>query len=337
MSADRPQTSRQRFLIIQTAFTGDAILSTAVVEKLAAALPGSSVDVLVRKGNDGLFEGHPHIRRLYVWDKSRGNKYRTLWPLMKQLRANHYDVCMKLQRHTTTALIALNCAARETVGFSGSMLSRFFTRQFPRRMNASAGLTHEVDQYLRLLTGIVPDVSRVLPRLYPSPKDFKRVKTEGPYVTVAPASVWFTKQYPAEKWGKVIDRINPATTVRLIGAGADRDMCERVRACTNHPKVENCAGMFTLLQSAALMKGAVMNYVNDSAPLHLATAMGAPVTAVFCSTVPAFGFGPLGPNGRVVESEEKLSCRPCGIHGRRRCPRGHFKCAEIPAQRIATS
>ena len=78
---------------------------------------------------------------------------------------------------------------------------------------------------------------------------------------------------------------------------------------------------------AALMEGAAMNYVNDSAPLHIASAMNAPVTAVFCSTVPAFGFGPLRENGRVVETTEKLDCRPCGLHGHRACPKGHFRCA----------
>jgi heptosyltransferase II len=81
------------------------------------------------------------------------------------------------------------------------------------------------------------------------------------------------------------------------------------------------------LGTAALMEGAQMNYVNDSAPLHIATAMNAPVTAVFCSTIPAFGFGPLNPNGRIVELTEKLDCRPCGLHGYAACPKGHFKCA----------
>ncbi len=75
------------------------------------------------------------------------------------------------------------------------------------------------------------------------------------------------------------------------------------------------------------MEGAAMNYVNDSAPLHIASAMNAPVTAVFCSTVPAFGFGPLRENGRVVETKEKLDCRPCGLHGYKACPKGHFRCA----------
>jgi heptosyltransferase-2 len=75
------------------------------------------------------------------------------------------------------------------------------------------------------------------------------------------------------------------------------------------------------------MKDAVMNYTNDSAPLHFASAINAPVTAVFCSTVPSFGFGPVRDNGCVVETKEQLSCRPCGLHGHKTCPQGHFKCA----------
>jgi heptosyltransferase-2 len=75
------------------------------------------------------------------------------------------------------------------------------------------------------------------------------------------------------------------------------------------------------------MKDAQMNYVNDSAPMHLAGAVQAPVTAVYCSTLPKFGFAPFLPNGKILETEELLSCRPCGLHGKSSCPEGHFKCA----------
>jgi heptosyltransferase-2 len=83
----------------------------------------------------------------------------------------------------------------------------------------------------------------------------------------------------------------------------------------------------SFLQTAALMKDAKMNYVNDSAPLHLASSVNAPVTAIFCSTVPEFGFGPLSDNSYIVETEEDLDCRPCGLHGFAKCPKTHFKCA----------
>jgi heptosyltransferase-2 len=324
------------FLIIQTAFTGDAILATALIEKIASTIPGAEIDLVVRKGNEGLFTGHPYLRSLFVWDKRGGGKYRSLVDIIRKARANRYDICCNLQRYTTTAILALLSRARMVVGFSGSPLALWYTRSIARRMDAAAGLTHEVDLYLRLLEGVVPDTGRVLPRLYPSREDVDSVRRTGPYVTIAPASVWFTKQYPAGRWSEVIGRISRDLTVLLIGGPADREICENIRAGAPRDNVENMAGAHTFLQSAALMKHAVMNYVNDSAPLHIATAMGAPVTAVFCSTIPAFGFGPLGPNGRVVETDEPLGCRPCGIHGKRSCPEGHFRCADIAADRIVT-
>jgi heptosyltransferase-2 len=82
-----------------------------------------------------------------------------------------------------------------------------------------------------------------------------------------------------------------------------------------------------MLQSAALMKDARMNYTNDSAPMHLAASVNAPVTAIFCSTVTDFGFGPLSDNSHVAEIREPLECRPCGLHGHKECPRKHFRCA----------
>jgi heptosyltransferase-2 len=91
--------------------------------------------------------------------------------------------------------------------------------------------------------------------------------------------------------------------------------------------VINLCGQLSFLQSAALMKDALMNYVNDSAPMHFASAVNAPVTAIYCSTLPAFGFGPLSDNSRVVEIRENLYCRPCGLHGKKACPEGHFRCA----------
>ncbi len=324
------------FLIIQTAFTGDTILATAVIEKIVFFFPNASIDVLVRKGNEEIFENHPYIRRLYTWDKHNG-KYLQFFNLSERIRTTKYDYCINLQRHYTTSLLTLLSGAHETVGFSTNPLSLFYTRRFPYRLDAAVGLTHEVDLFLQLLTGIVPSTERVKPRLYPSTDDYLRVMPNGPYVTVAPTSIWFTKQYPLEKWVEVINLFDSNTTVYLIGGKSDKDACELIKKQSRHPCVKNLAGELTLLQAAALMKKAKMNYVNDSAPLHLATAMDAPVTAVFCSTIPSFGFGPLGENSRIVETKEKLSCRPCGFHGKKKCRLGNFKCAQIPADEVVGS
>ena len=86
------------------------------------------------------------------------------------------------------------------------------------------------------------------------------------------------------------------------------------------------AGKLSILETAALFKDSERVYVNDSAPLHIASAMNTPVTAFFCSTVPDFGFYPLSDDSVIMENNS-LDCRPCGIHGHKSCPLGHFKCA----------
>lgn len=164
------------------------------------------------------------------------------------------------------------------------------------------------------------------PKLYPPAADVEKMKdykTDN-YVCMAPASVWFTKQLPKEKWIELCDRLADKT-VYLLGAPGDVGLCEEIKKGSKNKNINVLAGKITFLESCALMKDAEMNYVNDSAPLHLASSVNAPTTAFFCSTVPKFGFGPLSDQSKIIEVSN-LTCRPCGLHGYRTCPQGHFKC-----------
>jgi heptosyltransferase-2 len=140
--------------------------------------------------------------------------------------------------------------------------------------------------------------------------------------------VWFTKQFPVEKWISFILALPKNTTVYLLGAPGDDALCESIKAATASCNVINLSGLLTFLQSAALQQKAVMNYVNDSAPMHFCSAVNAPVTAVYCSTIPGFGYGPLSTLSFIVETAQNLSCRPCGLHGHKACPQQHFNCAK---------
>ena len=167
------------------------------------------------------------------------------------------------------------------------------------------------------------------PRLYPTKTQHEKVAgfQQSPYVCLAPTSVWFTKQFPLERWAQLIDGLDPNGTVYLLGAPGDQAALDQLKEQTNHAQVKNLAGKLSLLESAALMEKAQLNMVNDSAPLHLASAMNAPVLAFFCSTVPEFGFTPLSDRHWIAQTNENLDCRPCGLHGFAACPKGHFKCA----------
>ncbi|HAD11889.1 MAG TPA: heptosyltransferase [Saprospirales bacterium] len=313
------------FLIIQTAFIGDVILATSLVENLHAAYPDAGIDFLLRKGNEALFEGHPHIRTVFTLDKKK-DKYRNIWQLWKGIRQQQYDAVINVHRFAVTGFLAAFSGAKHIAGFDKNPFSQLFDHRAPHILG---GGIHETTRNHQLLKGLV-NAPVCRPALYPSAADFARVSSlkQTPYLCIAPASVWYTKQYPANRW---IDFLrSPANTgkkVYFLGGEEDKRLVDDLlRQC---PEVDglNLAGTLTILQSAALMKDAQMNYVNDSSPMHIASAMNAPVVAIFCSTVPDFGFGPLSDRAYVVETHEHLICRPCGIHGHHSCPKGHFACA----------
>ena len=316
------------FLIVQTAFIGDVVLATALAEKLHANHPDAVIDFLVRKGNEGLFKGHPFIGTVWVWDK-QGGKLNSLIGLLWKVRKKRYDAVVNVQRYLMTGLFTVFSGAAQRIGFDANPASVLFDLRIPHGDAGGAKPSHEVERNQRLIAHLT-EARPARPRLHPSKADFDKVKPyrSHAYVCIAPASVWQTKQYPAGKWVSFIDSLPKGLAVRLIGGPGDHALCESiVSRCEVDRPIQNHAGGLSLLESAALQAGAVMNYVNDSAPLHFASAMNAPVTAVFCSTVPAFGYGPLSDDSRIVETREPLDCRPCGVHGRRECPQGHFKCA----------
>lgn len=344
-------TTSPRFLLIQTAFIGDVILATALLEQLRAVYPDAVLDMLVRKGNEGLLANHPFLNDVLVWDKKKA-KYPNWWRLLKTIRSRTYDVVINLQRFGATGLLTVLSGAETTVGFNKNPFANLFTLQVEHRFEAGI---HEVDRNTQLLLALEkvdslrikaearqpearsglarPGLARsglVRPKLYPSSVDYAMIKAyqNQPYVCIAPMSVWFTKQYPAERWVELIKTLPDDLTIYLLGAPSDKSACEGIRTAIDAGKrVVNLAGQLSLLQSAALQQDAVMNYVNDSAPLHLCSAMNAPTTAVFCSTVPEFGFGPLADVSRVVQTHELLDCKPCNLHGQKACPLGHFRCA----------
>jgi heptosyltransferase II len=320
--------NRRSFLIIQTAFIGDVVLATALIEKLHQHYPDATMDFLLRNGNEGLLKAHPYLREVLIWEKKK-DKQKNLFELLKRIRANKYDVVINVQRFAATGMLTAFSGAAETIGFNKNPLSFLFTHRVRHLVSTPERPLHEIQRNQKLIEKLTDSLPEK-PRLYPSIADRQQVAEfkKSTYICVAPASVWFTKQYPAEKWISFIKKVPSGIRIYLLGATGDTDLCEQIRLQSETgDRVVNLAGKLGFLESASLQEGAVMSYVNDSAPMHFASAMNAPVTAVYCSTLPSFGFGPLSDKSHIVEVKEKLPCRPCGLHGRKACPLKHFDCA----------
>lgn len=319
-----------RILVIQTAFLGDVILASVVWENLHRKYPLAQIDVVVKKGNESLLHAHPFIKEVFIFDKQ--HKFKNLLGLGKTLREKKYDLIINLQRFASSGLLTLLAGGKESRGFKKNPLSIFYSKRFAHELKAN---WHEVDRNLQLIADLIDTPIR-RPQLYPSHFDRDKVKAlqNNAYYCLAPTSVWFTKQAPKKTWLDLMSKLRkPNQRIYLLGAPSDVPYLDQLQKEATDQNVVNLAGKLTLLQSAALMAGAQHNYVNDSGPLHLASATNAPVSAFFCSTVPEFGFGPLSDDSQIIEVAN-LDCRPCGLHGHKSCPKGHFRCGvdlEVPA------
>jgi ADP-heptose:LPS heptosyltransferase len=313
----------QSVLIIQTAFLGDVVLATPVISELARIYPGIAIDVLVRKGNESLLDNNPHLRKVYILNKKE-RKYKALWYLLHTFRANRYDEVVNLHRFASTGLLAGFSGAPSRVGFDKNPFAFRYTRKIVHSMSNGQ---HEVARNL-LCIAHHGAIALKRPELFPGEAAYQKIavwQTES-YFCLAPASVWYTKQLPLEKWIALAHQLALQGKVYVIGGPADETLCQQVIATLPADRCANLAGKLSLLESAALLQKATRNYVNDSGPMHLCSAMNAPVTAFYCSTVPAFGFGPLSADSIISETPLALECRPCGLHGYKACPLGHFKC-----------
>lgn len=320
--------SSKNILIIQTAFIGDTILASHFARAVKDKYPNSKIHFFLRKGNESVIQGLPTIEKTWVWDK-QGGKAKNLFKLISELRKIKFDMVFNLHRHFNSGLITAMMKSPMKAGFKQNPLSFFYTRKINHQIPDPRGW-HEVQRNLELIPNyeISNDQKSYKPELPLQEKNFDKVS---PYVTdnyfvVAPASVWFTKAWSEQKYRELTAELVKLGKVIFIGAPSDKDLCDRIRK--DFPNTENLCGALNLLDSAALMKNARRVFVNDSAPLHLASCVNAKTTAIFCSTVPAFGYTPLADDSVVVDVGNSLQCRPCGLHGYKACPLGHFKCSE---------
>lgn len=318
----------KKILVIQTAFIGDVILSTSLIASLKSSNPSFEIDVLVRKGNESLLQNNPAIKNIHVWDKSK-NKFSSIFQTVKKIRKEEYNLIINLQRFASSGIMTVLGGAKETRGFSKNPLSFLFTKKYEHLIDP-ANPFHETKRNFSVVADLCNGIIQP-PALYPSEDDFKSIEqyksTE--YICLAPASIWFTKQLPIAKWIELIQSYHakfPTHSINILGGKTDSDLGNKLIEAVKCSKLFNLCGQLNFMQSAALMKNARMNYVNDSGPLHICSAINAPVTAFFCSTTPAFGFGPLSDQSVTIESTELLSCKPCGLHGYKSCPKGHFDC-----------
>jgi heptosyltransferase-2 len=331
----------QRVLFIQTAFIGDAVLLSSAIRAWKQHRPQDNCEVCVRAGNETLFAHHPDVEAVHFWAKSSPGRNRRLLALARSLRQRRFDVVFNVHRHLSSGILTAATGARTRIGYATHPLGLAFTHRVPHTIGDGR---HEVARMLDLLHAADPTLSTESPprpALTPGPDDLTQAEqclagtphATTPFVALAPASQWFTKQWPAARWRDLTTRLSHAgIPVVLLGGPSDASLLAECAADAPDDLVLQAATL-PLMASYALISRAAVVMSNDSAPLHFASGANVPTVALFCSTVPAFGFGPLAAQQVILQTETPLKCRPCGLHGHKTCPEGHFQCADIAVER----
>ena len=335
------EQSFSKFIIIQTAFPGDVILTLPLVQGLKRKFPASTIDLVAIPVAAELLRNHPDIGTLYVYDKRNTDRgINGFWRLAKKLRAQKFDAALIPHRSLRSALLAFVAGIPRRIGFDRSAGRFTFTDTVRYEYTL-----HEVERNLCLAQPFLDvRLPKELPNLFPSADEQRTVdavltqtfsNTKGKLIGIAPGSVWNTKRWLEERFSELIAMIvHHGDRVVLIGGKEDEALCSRILAAARSSNIFSLAGQLTFLQSAEAIRRCNVLVSNDSAPMHLAVAMRTPVVGIFGPTIPGFGFAPYGLLDKIL-GVSGLSCRPCTIHGSAQCPiRTHECMVGIDARRV---
>jgi heptosyltransferase-2 len=316
-----------KIVVWQTAFLGDLILTTPLFHSIKNIFPESDLHVITKPFGEDVLKNNPYVDSVIVYDKKDLSNIR----LIKKLREEKFDIAVSPHRshRASYSLFLSNIPFR--VGFDKAGFSFLYTKTVPHRFDG----THEINRNLSLLS-VFPEYTEN--KLHTDPeiflteeeeKFFERFSLEKKkYILVAAGSKWETKRWTVKGFSQLIDILSErGEEIVLIGSKEDRQYTDIIIKNTKAPdRVIDLTGKTSLRESFSIIKNAKALISNDSAPVHMAVAFDVPVVDIYGPTVTDFGFYPYK-NGVVVEIKG-LECRPCGLHGHKKCPTGTFECME---------
>jgi heptosyltransferase II len=326
----KAETSRsadpKRILVVQTAFLGDVVLVTPLLQALRLKYPTAHLALLTTPTGAEILAGFPALNEILSFDKRKRDRgTRATLALGRKLREARFDLALCPHRSARTAVLTALARIPHRIGFADSALPWLYHTAVARDFSR-----HEVMRNLQLLNplgGPPPGFQAVLALGSAQNLDLQQLGLSGNGLKVGlcPGSVWPTKRWTAHGYAGLADLLQEQfhAKVYLLGAPQDAAVAAEVAGLCRQP-VRNLAGRTTLAELVGVIDRMNLLVTNDSAPVHIASARRVPVVAIFGPTVPAQGFAPFQERAAVVELP--LDCRPCGAHGPRTCPLGHFRC-----------
>lgn len=329
-----------RNLVFQTAFIGDVLLSIPLMKAIREYYPNDELFLFCRKELRELFDAYDLVDKVIVANKKKKSDWsKSIAELTSYTYENVF--CPHQSLRSAFALNKIN--AKNKIGYSLWWNSYFFDHRIERPMKLPEAL-----RQLALLAAVNSDFRKKFNAVLLKPEALSSMTQESfkvflpkadfdlsmefeeslppPPTTktrigLAPGSVWNTKRW--DKFAELAaDLDEKGYEVVLMGSKAELPICDRIEAVV--PRVDNQCGQGSILDAYESLKGLDLVVTNDSGLMHLACSSGTPVVSIFGPTVPALGYQPWGSKACIVQ--KPLSCRPCGLHGHKKCPIGTHDC-----------
>ncbi len=317
-----------RVLIVQTAWLGDTVFTSALARSIAAHWPAAEIDLCVAPRGKDVAQAIRGVAHVHVYDKGGADRGLSgLRRVADRLAARRYDLAVLPHRSVRTALVARLARVPQRVGFAGAPGSPLYTARV--RTPHDAFLLQEAD--LSRALGAEPLPMELSPRAecVAAASSALGSAAHDKLAAVCIGSEWETKIWPAPRVASLV-RLLAQRGLRpvLLGGPRERAFAREIGVAggcidtTGNPVGEALA----ILSMSSVVVG------GDTGLVHAARALGVPTVAVFGPTAPSAHL--FGPRERAVSLD--LSCSPCSAHGSRRCPLGHHRCLrDLDAERVA--
>ena len=325
-----PLEELQRALVIKLRHHGDVLLASPVLSVLKSGAPGIEIDALVYDDTAPMLAGHPSLARLHTvgrkWRAARSTtRIAAEWRLFSDLKQRRYDLIVHLCEHPRGAWLARYLGARWSVAPDVPGRSPFWMRSFTHRYPLPKnGRRHQVELNLDALRriGLQPAVEDRRARIVAGEAAERSVAallakeglTERGFVHIHPASRWKFKCWPAQQNAELIRALaerGERVVVTAASNSEERALVQEILKFTDVP-VLNLAGKLSIKELVALISKAKLSICVDSMPMHVASAVGTPVVALFGPSGDV-EWGPWMVRSAVVTSDHP--CRPCGNDG----------------------
>ncbi len=317
-----------KILVIRFSALGDLVLTSPIFRELKRVFPNTKITLLTSAEGGSVLKNNPHIDH-FIWHK-RKESYSELRSLIKYLKKENFELVYDAHRSLRSIWIVWNLTKfvfhKKTNTWVINKRSwqrillvyfkiNFLKNTSSQRQHLLLPLQKHTDLLLNNHTELFPDQNTV-----------KQIKSflnnnnllHKQYIAIGASASHPLKCWPIKYFKELISKLIKHDFPVVLVGGENETEDKRLEQDFSKTVI-NAAGKFSPLESAELLKHARIVITNDTSITHLAEAMHTPVIVLFGPTVREFGYLPFLKESKIIETKEKLSCRPCSRDGRGKC------------------